>query len=285
MATVTDYASTDQIAWCPGCGNFGILASLKRALSELNLLPEQVTMVSGIGQSSKLPHYLKANMFNGLHGRGLPAAAGIRIANTAQTVIAVGGDGDGYAEGGNHFIHAMRRNVTMAYFVHNNQIYGLTKGQASPTTDERMVTGTTPEGSYLKPENPLLLAIASDCSFVARGFSGDGEQLVSLMKQAIIAEGFSFIDILQPCISFNRINTYAWYKERVRKIDETAYDPFDRIEAFRKASEWGGTIPTGVLYRNKRKSYESIKGLAGSLPLLQRPHEFAKIAELLDGFR
>lgn len=270
MTDQDTYRSDDPIAWCPGCGNFGILNALKRALARLDLKPEQVLMVSGIGQAAKLPHYLRCNTFNGLHGRTLPVASGARIANHDLVVIAEGGDGDGYAEGGNHFIHAMRRNLDMTYLVHNNQIYGLTKGQASPTSDRDMVTGTTPEGLFMGPERPLGLAVASDCSFVARGYSGEMEHLSELIEKAIRNEGFSFLEILQPCVSFNKTNTYDWYKERVYFLEGTPHDPTDRGEAFQKALEWGEKIPLGVLYRSDRKTYEELAGLKGSAPLVDR---------------
>ena len=191
MVELSDYKSSDPIAWCPGCGDFFILDALKQALVELELKPENILLVSGIGQAAKLPHYLKCNTFNGLHGRALPAATGAKIANRKLEVVVVGGDGDGYAEGGNHFVHSLRRNLEITYLVCNNQIYGLTKGQASPTTDENMLTGTTPSGVFIPPERPLALAVASDCSFVARGYAGDKPHLIHLIKEAIKNKGFS----------------------------------------------------------------------------------------------
>ena len=278
------YRSDDPIAWCPGCGNFGILNALKRALARLDLKPEQVLMVSGIGQAAKLPHYLRCNTFNGLHGRTLPVAAGARIANHDLTVIAVGGDGDGYAEGGNHFLHAMRRNIDMTYLVHNNQVYGLTKGQASPTSDPGMVTGTTPKGLFAGPERPLALAVASDCSFVARGYAGEMGHLSDLIGTAIRNEGFSFVEILQPCVSFNKTNTFDWYKERVYILEESSYDPTDRGAAFEKALEWGEKIPLGVLYRGDRKTYEELAGLKGSRPLADREWDEKRLTGLFEEF-
>jgi 2-oxoglutarate ferredoxin oxidoreductase subunit beta len=283
--TETDvYRSDDPIAWCPGCGNFGILNALKRALARLDLKPEQVLMVSGIGQAAKLPHYLRCNTFNGLHGRTLPVAAGARIANPGLTVIAVGGDGDGYAEGGNHFLHAMRRNLDLTYLVHNNQVYGLTKGQASPTSDPGMVTGTTPKGLFAGPERPLALAVASDCGFVARGYAGEMGHLSDLIEAAIRNEGFSFVEILQPCVSFNKVNTFDWYKKRVYFLEGTSYDPTDRRAAFEKALEWGERIPLGVLYRGDRETYEVLAGLKGSPPLADRELDEKRLTELFEEF-
>ena len=284
MADIDIFKSDDPIAWCPGCGNFGILNALKRALAQLGLKPEDVLLVSGIGQAAKLPHYLRCNTFNGLHGRALPAATGAKIAGHDLVVIAVGGDGDGYAEGGNHFIHAMRRNLDMTYLVHNNQIYGLTKGQASPTTDKDMVTGTTPGGNFLGPEKPLALAVAADCGFAARGFAGEIDHLAGLIEQAVRHEGFSFVEILQPCVSFNKVNTFAWYKERVYVLDEASYDPADRAAAFQKALEWGDRIPLGVIFRSDRRTYEDLAGLKGAKPLRDRNPDKEKLAGIFEEF-
>jgi len=285
MTRLEDYQSPDPIAWCPGCGNFGILKAWKGALVELGLRPENVLMVSGIGQAAKLPHYLRCNTFNGLHGRALPAATGAKIANHELVVVAEGGDGDGYAEGGNHFIHAMRRNVDLTYLVHNNQVYGLTKGQASPTSDRDMVTGTTPGGNPLCPERPLALAVAGGCSFVARGYVGEMEHLRELMVKAVRNKGFSLLEILQPCVSFNKTNTYDWYKERVEKLDEGSYDPTDREVAFRQASEWGDRIPIGIIYQSDRKTYEESVGLAGAPPLVRRTGpETGELGRIWDQF-
>ena len=254
--TLEDYNGLTP-AWCPGCGNFGILAALKKALVELNLDPHNILLVSGIGQAGKLPHYTKGNVFNSLHGRPLSPATGAKLANKDLTVIAISGDGDGYGEGGNHFIHTARRNHDITYLVHNNQIYGLTKGQTSPTSDIGFVTKTTPQGAP-PPINPITLAIAAGASFVARAFAGDIDYLSSIMKQGINHRGFALIDILQPCVSFNHKNTYQWYKERVYKLEQDGkYDPSDKDAAFKKAQEWGERIPIGVFYREDRPVYES----------------------------
>ena len=253
MVDMKDYEG-QVTAWCPGCGNFSILKALKTALVKLDIEPHDILMVSGIGQAGKTPHYLKCNCFNGLHGRSLPVATGAKLANHELNVLVVGGDGDGYAEGGNHFLHAMRRNVDVTYMVHDNQVYGLTKGQASPTSDRGFVTKTTPAGVFNHSIYPLTLAVSQDASFAARGFAGDIEHLSKLMVQAIENRGFSYIDILQPCITFNRKNTFAWYKDRVYKLED--HDPWDREAAFKKALEWGDRIPIGVIYRSKRSSFE-----------------------------
>ena len=262
MVKIADYAG-GKTAWCPGCGNFGILTALKQALVALEIEPYRVLMVSGIGQAGKLPHYTKGNVFNSLHGRTLPVATGAKIANPELIVIAVAGDGDGYGEGGNHFINAARRNNDITYLVHNNQVYGLTKGQASPTSDFGFITKTTPHGADI-PLNPIALAIAADASFVARGFAGDVNHLSQLIMQGIQHHGFALIDVLQPCPTFNHKNTYAWYRERIYKLEGNGYDPGDKLAAFEKAQEWGDRIPIGVIYRKERATFEE------RLPALRR---------------
>jgi 2-oxoglutarate ferredoxin oxidoreductase subunit beta len=286
MVTLEDFHSDDPIAWCPGCGNFSILKALKQALVDIQQPPHELVIVSGIGQAPKTPHYLRCNCFNGLHGRTLPVATGIKLANHKLTVIALGGDGDGYAEGGNHFLHAMRRNVNITYLVHDNQVYGLTKGQASPTSDYGFVTKTTPQGSISQACNPLMLAVASDCSFVARGFAGEIDYLADLIKEGIQHKGFALIDILQPCVSFNRVNTFKWYSERVYKIDtDSEYDAADRLNAFQRAQEWGDKIPVGVIYRNQRPTLEEQIPAIADQPLVEHQIEPDTYLELLENFK
>ncbi len=243
-------------AWCPGCGNFAILRAFKEALAEENIEPGEFCIVSGIGQAGKFPHYVRCNTFNGLHGRSLPVATGIKLANHDMLVMAVGGDGDMYGEGGNHLMHAMRRNIGIKVFVHDNQIYGLTKGQASPTSMEGMVTKVQPFGVFSGQFNPMAMAVSLDCGFVARGYAGDHEHLKGLIRQAIRHPGFSLVDILQPCVSFNKVNTYEWYAQRVYDVGD-GHDPTDRGRSFVKALEWGDRIPIGIIYRNERRSFES----------------------------
>jgi 2-oxoglutarate ferredoxin oxidoreductase subunit beta len=284
MVTIADYAGSKP-AWCPGCGNFAILSAVNNALVELNIEPHQVLMVSGIGQAGKLPHYTRCNILNVLHGRTLPAATGAKIANPELIVIAVAGDGDGYGEGGNHFIHAMRRNHNITYLVHDNQVYGLTKGQASPTSDVGFVTKTTPRGATT-PLNPLALAIACDASFVSRGFAGDIDHLTNLIKMGITHKGFALIDVLQPCVTFNRKNTYSWYQERVYKLEgETNYNPSDRLAALAKAQEWDEHIPIGVIYRKQRATFEEQLPALNKGPLVKQKIEPKRIKGLLDEFR
>lgn len=282
MPTLQDYRGQHP-AWCPGCGNFAILKAFKDAMIELNIEPHQFTVVSGIGQGAKLPHYIKCNTFNGLHGRTLPVATGIRLSNHEMRVMAVAGDGDCYGEGGNHLIHAMRRNINVKLFVHNNQIYGLTKGQASPTSMEGMKTKTQPFGVFSEQLNPMALAVALDCSFAARGFSGDSVHLKNLIKEAVNHEGFSLVDILQPCVTFNKINTYEWYSRRVYHI-EPEYNPENRAEAFKRSLEWGDRIPLGIIYRNNRQILEDRIPVIKDEPLVRQSIELSMIEAALKEF-
>jgi len=282
MPTSEDY--NGQVpAWCPGCGDFNILATLKQVLVELDIEPWEVLVVSGIGQAGKLPHYLKCHTFNGLHGRTLPVATAIRLANNSLHVIAVAGDGDCYGEGGNHFLHAIRRNPNISLFVHNNQIYGLTKGQASPTTAEGTHTKIQPYGVLSEQMNPLALAISQDCSFVARGFSGDQNYLKDLMKAAITHKGFALLDILQPCVTFNKINTFKWYRDRVYKL-EAEYDPTNRIKAFKKSLEWGDKIPNGIFYKNERKMLEEGVPAIQEKPLVRQGFSIDEVKREIEKF-
>jgi 2-oxoglutarate/2-oxoacid ferredoxin oxidoreductase subunit beta len=253
MVTLQDYGQYET-AWCPGCGNFPILEVMKRALAELDLAPHQVLFVSGIGQAAKAPHYLNANVFNGLHGRALPAATGAKLANPALIVLVESGDGCCYGEGGNHFLAAIRRNIDVTMIVHNNQVYGLTKGQASPTSDEGFVTKAQPMGVLAEAFHPLAVAVAMHASFVARSFSGMQEHLKEMLKAAVLHKGFSLVDVLQPCVSFNKVNTFAWYKKRCAELPRE-YDPTDWQMAMRSAMEWGDRIPVGILYRNDRPAF------------------------------
>ncbi|MGB9614072.1 MAG: thiamine pyrophosphate-dependent enzyme [Fervidobacterium sp.] len=240
-----------DIAWCPGCGNFGIINELKTALAQLELEPQKVVVVSGIGQAAKMPQYVRAHMFNGLHGRSLPAAVAIKMVNPELIVIAESGDGCTYGEGGNHFIHTIRKNPNITNIVHDNQIYGLTKGQASPTTARGQVTTLQFEGTYVDPFNPIAVAVALDASFVARSFSGNFGLTVELIKMAIQHKGYALVDILQPCVTFNKVNTYQWYKEHTYLLPDS-YDPTDRQAAFKVATDVG-KLALGVIYKNPNK--------------------------------
>ncbi|AFA39000.1 2-oxoacid:acceptor oxidoreductase, beta subunit, pyruvate/2-ketoisovalerate family [Pyrobaculum oguniense TE7] len=260
--TPMDYAVNRPPIWCPGCGDYGILEALKRALAGLGIPNEEVVVVSGIGCSSQLPHFLKTYGIHGIHGRAIPIATGVKIANPRLKVIVVGGDGDGYGIGLNHMIHAARRNVGITYIVSNNQVYGLTTGQMSPTTLRGVKTKTTPYGSIDEPVNPLALALAAGATFVARGFSGDVAHLTQIIAQALSHRGFALVDVLSPCVTFNKVNTYEWFRARVYKLEEAGHDPSDYWQAYKKAVEWpsldpNGRIPIGVFYKNEEKpTYE-----------------------------
>jgi len=275
---------TYETAWCPGCGNYVILECLKTALEQLGKEPSQVLMAADIGQAAKTPQYLNANAFCGLHGRSLPAAVAAKIANEQLTVIVDTGDGDSYGEGGNHFLHNIRRNVDITHFVHDNQIYGLTKGQASPTSVIGLVTGVQTDGNFTEPLNPVLVAIASGAGFVARGFTGHKDQLISLIKLAITYKGYALVDILQPCVSFNKTNTFAWYNERVYELDED-YAYTDKAIAMQKALEFGDKIPLGVLYREEKKTFhQKNEVLKQGTPLLDRKTEAALVNRLIASY-
>ena len=245
---------TYETAWCPGCGNFNILDSLQKTLAALNRDPHDVLIVGGIGQAAKTPQYIGANSFCGLHGRAVPPAVAAKIVNPKLTVIISTGDGDSYGEGGNHFIHNIRRNVDIAHFIHDNQVYGLTKGQASPTSDVGATSGVQVDGNHNIPFNPVLLAIAAGAGFVARSFSGKPRHLEEMMKRAILFKGYAMVDILQPCVSFNKVNTFAWYNQRVYELDDT-HDPGNRLTAMERAMEFGERIPIGVLYEKEQPTY------------------------------
>ncbi|WP_027340640.1 thiamine pyrophosphate-dependent enzyme [Halonatronum saccharophilum] len=284
MVDINVYEGDRETAWCPGCGDLPLRTALIDALAQLELEPSQVAMFTGIGQAAKMPHYLKINGFNGLHGRALPPALGMRIANPGMKVIVESGDGDTYGEGGNHFLHNIRRNPDIAHLVHDNQIYGLTKGQASPTTEEGFSTSTQPNGDAGNPFNPIKAAVALGASFVARSFVGDKEHLTETIKAALNHKGYALVDILQPCVSFNRINTYQWYKERVYKLEE-GYDPGNYNEAFKRAQEWGDKIPIGIIYKEEgRSTFRERHPQIGDEFLVKRrrqPSEFKSLLEEL----
>jgi 2-oxoglutarate ferredoxin oxidoreductase subunit beta len=275
-----------DVAWCPGCGNFGILSALKAALAELDIPPGRLVLVSGIGQAAKAPQYLACNYFNGLHGRALPPATAIKAVRPELTVIVTSGDGCSYGEGGNHFIHAVRRNPDLTLIVHDNMVYGLTKGQASPTSREGFVTPVQTGGVFEPPFDPLAVAIALDAPFVARAFSAELERTKDILKRAITHKGFSLVDILQPCVSFNKVNTYQWFKEHTYPIEE-GHDPRDRQAALRKAFE-RDKLALGVLYENPgRKTFEEqLAVYAGDgRPLgLRADDRRDKLARLLESY-
>lgn len=276
---------TKETAWCPGCGNPSIRLALKAALEELEIPMHKVVLSAGIGQAGKMPQYIDLNAFCGLHGRSLPVAIGIKLSNNDLTVLAESGDGDNYGEGGNHLIHTIRRNINIAHFVHDNQVYGLTKGQASPTTATGQIQSMSYDGVRNSPTRPLALALTMGAGFVARGFSGDIKQVTELMKAAIQYEGYALVDILQPCIVWNKINTFKWYKERVSPIDES-HDPTDLDQALKLANQWDEKIPTGILYRVEKETYDQKFGfIKGKTPISEREIHPADTEFLMDNFR
>lgn len=283
MVTLEDYG-TYETAWCPGCGNFSILAAVKKALAAANLSPHQVLFVSGIGQAAKAPHYLNANVFNGLHGRSLPVATGAKIASPGLVVIVESGDGCVYGEGGNHFLAAVRRNIDLTLIVHNNQVYGLTKGQASPTSMSGFVTKAQPEGVISAPFNPVAVATAMGANFVARGFSGMADHLSDLIVQAIAYPGFALVDVLQPCVSFNKVNTFAWYKQRVTEVAPD-YDPADFETAMKTAIVFDETIPVGVIYRNSAPTFIERQPVSPLGPPTQRATGVGEVKRVMERFR
>jgi len=237
-----------ETAWCPGCGNLGIRNALETVLQELPIPARNIVFTSGIGQAAKMPHYLNVNYFNGLHGRSIPLAVGIKLARPELTVIAYSGDGCIYGEGGNHLIHTLRKNIDITILVSNNKVYGLTKGQSSPTTDMGIQNSLDPAGNENIPLNPLSLAISIGAPFVARGFAGEPEHLKTIIKEAILFPGTALVDILQPCVTFNRVNTYQYYRERVYKLESPVAD---RFEAMKIAETWGERIPIGIIYKQE----------------------------------
>ncbi len=272
-----------NMGWCPGCGNYKLLDSLKEALPELGIDPRNLVIVSGIGQAAKTPQYVNAHMFNGLHGRALPAALGVKLSNRNLVVIAESGDGCMYGEGGNHFLHAIRRNYDITVIVHDNMVYGLTKGQASPTSSMGMKTPVQVNGVMLEPFNPLAVSLALDAPFVARASVGDGERTKEIIKQAISFRGFAVVDIFQPCVIFNKLNTYLWFKENTYYLPDE-YDPTDRIQAFAKATETG-KLPLGIFYRKEgRKVYEDLLGITDT-PAYEHTVSEEAFERMLDGYR
>jgi len=274
MATAKDFSNDIRPTWCPGCGDYGIWNALKRALAEAGLEPHTVMLVTGIGCGSKMNDYLHINGLHTLHGRALPVATGYKLAHHDMKVVCVHGDGDGYGMGGNHFLHAVRRNIGLVDIVENNHVYGLTKGQYSPTSRPGFVTKTSPEGAIDRPENSLALALSQGATFVARTFTLDLKHMIAVMVAAMNHRGYALVDIMQPCVSFNRGMDYDWYKDRVYKVDEEGHDPQDRMAAIAKAWEFpgDGRIPIGILYQTEDvPTYEEQVPALERGPLWQQP--------------
>ena len=277
MATIVElpiqtYAGPVEPDWCPGCGDFSVLKAVKMAAGKAGVQPKDLVIVSGIGCSSNLPGYVHSYGVHSLHGRAVAVASGIRLANTDLKVVITGGDGDGYGIGIGHFIHAMRRNLDLTYVVMNNQIYGLTTGQASPTTMKEMRTKSTPRGNVELPINPLALALVSGATYVARAFSGDPNYMADLIADGIRHKGFALIDIFSPCVTYNKLNTYPWFKKRVYKLDgEAGYETGNVRAALEKSFEWGDRIPLGLFYRDQQPTYEDSEPAFKRGPLVHQP--------------
>jgi 2-oxoglutarate/2-oxoacid ferredoxin oxidoreductase subunit beta len=271
-----------DMAWCPGCGNFPIINILKNALTELKLPPNKIVFSTGIGQADKLPQYMKCNYFNGLHGRALPVAVGIKSANPELTVIVDQGDGGTYGEGGNHFLHTIRRNPDITVIVHNNLVYGLTKGQASPTSQKGFKTPIQVDGVYAEPFNPLAVAIALDASFVSRAYCGQPKEAIEIVKKAVQHKGFSLVDLFQPCPVFNKINTYQWFKENTYYLDET-HDPANKLKAMEKAME-EHPFPLGIFYVKEKKTFLENLGTyeKNKKPLFKRRTSTIQLKKLME---
>ncbi|MFA6190940.1 MAG: thiamine pyrophosphate-dependent enzyme [Sulfurimonas sp.] len=271
---------TDK-AWCPGCGNFGILNLVSEVLEELELGKQNLVFVSGIGQAAKTPHYLDVNMYNGLHGRALPVATGIKMANAELIVVAEGGDGDMYGEGGNHFLNAVRRNLNIVHIVHNNMVYGLTKGQASPTSQREFKTKVQVNGVSNEPFNPLSVALSLNASFVARAYMQNKEHTKEILKAAFLHQGYALIDIFQPCVVFNPVNTYKWFSENSYILEK--HDTSDFMSAMEKAMQ---THPfaLGIFYRQERKTFEESLWKSGEIskPLYTQKHDMKEMQKQFD---
>nr|MDO8135934.1 thiamine pyrophosphate-dependent enzyme [Candidatus Njordarchaeum guaymaensis] len=280
--TIKDLGTPKKSTWCPGCGNFGILTAVKSALVESGLNREQAVLVSGIGCHGKMIDYVNINGFHSIHGRVLPVATGITLANSDLKVIGFSGDGDCYDEGWDHFAHAIRRNINMTLIVHDNMVFGLTTGQTTATSQPGFKSKSTPFGAIVPPLNPIAHALVSNATFVARGFVGDVRHLQNLILQAIKHRGFSYIDVLQVCVTFNYINTYDWYRQRVYKLEEAGHDFADRQKALEKSFEWGDRIPIGIFYKEDRPTYYDNLPHVKGVNLARSPAEGNDISSLLE---
>jgi 2-oxoglutarate/2-oxoacid ferredoxin oxidoreductase subunit beta len=286
MDSVFDFDRPPDMAWCPGCGNYDIIKAVKSALDDMDIPRERIVMVSGIGQAAKMPQYINASFFNGLHGRSLPAATAIKATNPGLTVIVESGDGCTYGEGGNHFLAALRRNPDITNLVHDNMVYALTKGQASPTSRRGFITPVQITGVCLEPFNPVAVAIAMNASFVARAFSGDIEKTKEIILKAIRHKGYSLVDILHPCVSFNKVNNFSWFRNNTYYLDDT-YDPSDRSGALKISVEMD-KLPLGVIYINSdSKTFE--ENLApyknSDVPLYLRKLDIEKLMTVIEAKR
>lgn len=276
QAAWKEYTGKDPI-WCPGCGDFGVLRAMQKAVAGRGLAPHEVVLVTGIGCSGTITSNFASYGFHGLHGRALPVATGIKVAQPERTVLVAGGDGDGFGIGLGHFLHAARRNVDLTYVVMDNQVYGLTKGQTSPTTDAAMTTKASPLGPMAQPLDPLTLAVTGGATFVAQGFSGDQTGLVSLLDRAIAHRGFSFVNIQSPCVTYNLLNTFEWFRTHIRAVPDD-HDARDADAALREAR--AGGVVTGVLFEAERPVFAA-KGAPAALAAAADPGRAGREADRL----
>lgn len=260
-STFKDFRNGVKPNWCPGCGDFSVQAAIQRAAANSGLTPEELVLVSGIGCSGRISGYIRSYGYHGIHGRALPIAQGVKMANRDLTVIAAGGDGDGFAIGIGHTIHAMRRNMDITYIVMDNQVYGLTKGQTSPRSDDGFITSSTPDGSIERSLSPMETALISGATFVAQSFSSDIKGLTATIEAGIQHKGFSIINVFSPCVTYNKLNTYDWFKDNLTKLDDIdGYDPTDRKMAMNTLID-NNSLVTGIIYQEERPSYqEMVKG-------------------------
>jgi len=282
--TSEDFKTAYKPTWCPGCGNFGIWMALKEALAKLGIGPSDGIVVYGVGCHGNMYDWMNMYGFVGLHGRTLPVAQGIKLANHSLPVIVVSGDGDGLGEGGNHFLHAAKRNPDITVILHDNQLYSLTTGQASPTAKPGFKTKSTPKGVFDAPVNPLLLSIASGATFVARAFSGNLPHLIGLMVEAVNHKGFAVLDVMQPCVTFDKEHTYDWFRQRLYQLESEGYVPDNKLKAMEKAMEWGDRIPYGILYKEQKPTSEDHESAFTAGPLVKQPLENIDLEEVLKEF-
>lgn len=292
MSQVKDFETSQFPTWCPGCGDFGIWTALKNAFVEQGLASHQTVVVFGIGCSGNMASFLNVYGFHGLHGRSIPVATAIKLANHKLPVVVIGGDGDGYGIGLGHLMHAMRRNINITYVVHNNQIYGLTKGQTSPTSEKGTITKSAPFGAIEIPIDPIALAIDVGATYVARGFSGNVKQLTELIVGGMKHKGFSLIDVMQPCVTFNHLNTFHWFYQRIYELDKEGHNVNDKVKAWSKSMEWPtqlkvddnriDRIPTGLFYQEERSTYEAELPQLAEIPLVEQALEKIDIKPLME---
>lgn len=281
---ISEFDTHNKSTWCPGCGDFGIWISLKNALKNLNLGPSDVTIVYGIGCHGNMYNWMRTYAVEGLHGRALPLAQGLKLANHKLPVICIVGDGDCIGEGGNHFIHAAKRNPNITVIIHDNQLYSLTTGQASPTANQGFKTKTTPEGAIDEPLNPLVLALSSGATFVSRAFAGDSPHLSGMIAEGISHPGFSVVDVLQPCVTFDKVHTYAWYRSRIYDLVKEGFKTNDRAQSLIKALEWGERIPVGKFFEQIKPTQESIEPALKNNQLISSHPESCDVTKLLKEF-